>query len=646
MATATMIDINTIVETLKRASDAYYNGGDPVMTDAEFDKLRDKLEELDPQNAFLTEVGAPKPSSVLGWPTHKHRVLMGSLAKVKTKEEFDKWAEGKGDEFLLSEKYDGSTVVATYKNGKLRTLATRGDGTEGENITPNAKQIKNVPADLGHDFSGEIRGEALLKISLFDKYFRPDGHSNPRNTSNGKVRDMKDNPLKSHIEVFWFDILPVDRDLKTEQDKWTLLHELGLSKHLTGKTLNAEEVWGVFTLYRDPFPNDPALNGDTRSLRQRLDYEIDGLVIKVNDLELQESFGITSNRPKGSLAIKFPSIEKQTIITDIVWSRGLTGVISPVAHLAPIEVGGVTIAKASLCGIEEIQRLGVGVGDTVIISRRNDVIPKVERVVSQVAGRADHQPPTHCELCQEELTRDGAYIVCLNEECQGEIYGNLMTWIKELKIKGFGPSMVRALIQEDIKDVPGLYTAGLDVFNRAAGSEKNGQRRYDALHAAGKDLRLSTFLPALNIRALGSTNGQRLEKKFKNLDGVLAATNEELQEIPGIKTNAKKIHGGLQKNIELIRTLAGLLTIKALDESGPLAGKSFCITGDLSMPRPKIHDWIKDQGGEVKGGVSKTLSYLVTSDPDSGTGKNKKADKYGVSKISEEDLYGIAGCRP
>lgn len=632
-----------LAEELKKATEAYYNN-EPIITDNEYDLLRDKLEELDPNHPFLSQVGAPKPSN--GWPAHKHRTLMGSLDKVKTKEDFIKWADEKGDKFLYSEKYDGSTVVATYQNGILQTLATRGDGSEGENITPNAKFIKNVPANLEQDFTGEIRGEAMLKISLFEKYFRPAGYSNPRNAANGKVRDMKDDPLKQYIGVMWFDIIPMDRDVKTESEKWKLLASLGLLGPKWGDpnrcsyVVTAEKAWEIFEQYRDP---NPIIKASRRSL---LDYEIDGLVIKVNDIDLQESFGVRSNKPKGALAIKFPSVEKETTVRDIVWNRGLTGVICPTAHLEPIEIGGVTITKASLCGIEEIQRLDVAIGDKVIVSRRNDVIPKIERVTVKGSNRKECQPPTECDLCQEPLVRDGAYILCLNETCQGEYYGNIMTWIKELKIKGFGPSMVRALIEEDVKNVVDLYQADKEVFHRAAGSEKNGERRYEALHKASKDLRLSTFLSALNIKALGSTNGQRLEKKFKTLEGIMGATVETLQEVSGIKTNAKKINEGLQKNKDLINQLSGLLTIKSLDESGPLAGKSFCITGDLSIPRPKVQDWIKEQGGEVKSGVSKGLSYLVTDDPDSGTGKNKKADKYGVTKITENELYELVGSKP
>lgn len=627
-----VIDVDTLVKYLCKASKAYYNG-EPFITDEEYDSLRDKLAEIDPDNPHLAEIGAPIITQS-GWPTHEHRTLMGSLAKVKTEEEFFKWAQDKGKLFL-TEKYDGSTVVATYEKGRLKVLATRGDGQTGENITPNAKNLQNIPQQLEEDFSGEIRGEAMLRISHFEHFFRPIGYSNPRNAANGKVRDMKEDPLKEHIEIMWFDILPTDRDLQTEEDKWILFSKLGLRTGYNVK-VDVDGAWKLFLKYRD--------GKDGHSARAQLDHEIDGLVVKANDLDLQESFGISSGRPKGALAIKFPSEEKETTVLDIKWNRGLTGVICPTAHLDPIEIGGVTIAKASLCGIEEIKRLDVAVGDKVIVSRRNDVIPKIERVVHRAENRVSHPAPTHCDLCQEELIRDGAYILCLNEECQGETYGNLMTWIKVLKIKGFGPSMIRALIEEGVKTIADLYSAEPEVFHRAAGSEKNGDRRYYALH--NKELRLSAFLSGLNIKALGTTNGQRLEKEFHTLDKILSASVEDLQKICGIKTNAKKIYMGLQNKKPLIQELSAKLEIKNLDESGPLAGKSFCITGDLSIPRPKIQDWIKELGGEVKSGVSKTLNYLITDDPNSGTSKNKKADKYNIPKLKEEELYQLAGCKP
>jgi DNA ligase (NAD+) len=343
--------------------------------------------------------------------------------------------------------------------------------------------------------------------------------------------------------------------------------------------------------------------------------------------------------------LKFPHIEKDTTVLDIVWGRGLSGVITPVAHLAPINIGGVTITKANLCGIEEIKRLDVAVGDQVVVSRRNDVIPKVERVLKRAATR-DTKQPSNCSECNEPLVRNGAYLMCLNVGCQGEIYGNLMTWLKEHQVKGLGPSIVRGLIGQGVTDVYGLYTAEPATYAIACNSEKNGLKRYQAVQASAKQMRVSTFLSALNITALGTTNGQRLEKQFKTLDGVLGATVEDLEGVPGIKTNAKKIHKGLQGASALISSLRNILEILDLDTSGPLAGKSFCVTGELSVPREKLHDWIRANGGETKTGVGKALSYLVTNTPGSGTGKNKKADKYGVAKITEDDLYEMVGSRP
>jgi len=639
MNTATKpINIDKLAQEYNKASDAYYNGT-PVMSDADFDALKDKIEKLDPDNSCLNQVGAPVPTD--GWPTHVHKSFMGSLKKIapdpddpdKQRREWFKWSDDKGDSFLLSLKYDGSTVVATYKDGELITLATRGNGEKGENITPNAMDI-GVPPMIQHPqhskFTGEIRGEAMLLISVFEKHCAPLGHRNPRNTAAGKTRSMKDDPLKKHIDVFWFDVISENVDLKTEEAKWQFLADAGMEPN-PPTAMDATEVWETFKRYRE-------------SGRAALNFEIDGLVAKINDLTLQESFGVVKGCPKGAMAFKFPHVEKDTTVVDIEWGRGLTGNYTPVGILDPINIGGVTITRVSLCGIEEIKRLDLAIGDRVVVSRRNDVIPKVERVLQRNTTR-DTKQPTKCVECDEKLVRNGAYILCMNADCQGEIYGNLMTWIREHQIKGIGPSILRGLIEQGITDIYGLYMAQIADYAIASGSEKTGLKRHNAVQASRK-MRLSSFLSALNIRALGTTNGQRLEKKFKSIDGVLAASIEDLQEVPGIKTNAKKIHKGLIGAAALIASLRSILEITDLDDSGSLAGKSFCVTGELSLPREDLHDWIRNNGGEIKSGVSKTTGYLVTNTPDSGTGKNKKADKYGCPKITEDQLYELAGNRP
>jgi len=624
-----------LVRRLQHLSACYYDGR-PLVSDAEYDAFRDELELIAPEHQFLSEIGAPAGSMSTAWPEHRHVSLIGSLNKIapnsddpdEMKREFLKWAEDKGP-ILLSEKYDGSTVVATYKNGAMQTLATRGDGIIGEDITINASKLKDVPLRVPDMFSGEVRGEAILFISDFEKHFKPEGFKNARNTANGKVRDQKTTGLQKYIRVLWFDVIPHDRDLELESEKWMLLQRLMRVK-CEPHVMSADETWQMYEYYRDEY-------------RSHLDYEIDGLVAKVNDLDNQESFGITNNRPKGTLALKFPPVKKVTVLKDVIWQQGLTGRINPVAILEPIDLGGVTIRRASLCNIDEIKRLKIQINDKVLVSRRNDVIPKIEKLVEASNNRQLITPPTHWD--GEELVRDGAYLVTMNMDSQGMVFGNIMTWIKVMKMKGFGPAVVRGLIDEGITNIADFYKAGVEIFDKAANSDKTGKKLFETKEK-NYEVRLGAFLAGLNIPTLGRTNSTRLEKEFKTLDNVLAADVQDLQGVRGIKTNAKKIKNGLDSRADLIKELRSKLIIADLDESGILAGKSICITGELSHPRALIQDWVRENGGEIKSGVSKTLSYLLTNIPNSGTSKNKKADKYSVPKITEEELYELVGNNP
>tara|TARA_R100001244_G_scaffold25113_4_gene25624 strand:- start:78905 stop:80842 length:1938 start_codon:yes stop_codon:yes gene_type:complete len=638
--------IQKLVKHLNRCDLAYYNQT-PLISDQDYDKLRDKLTSLDPSNPFLAKVGAPVVTTD-GRSKHTHKSLIGSLAKCKTKEEFMKWAEGKGP-LCVSYKYDGSTVVATYESGTLKTLATRGDGTIGEDITDNADLIGSksntyhfIPKQLTSDFTGEIRGEAILRLGRFEEFFKPAGYKNARNAANGKVRDMKRDDLIKWLEVVWFDIIPEDRDVKTEGEKWALIQELVNDDRPTTKSLamaqiqtDAEKAWEIFE--------------EVGKLRSGLDFEIDGIVVKVNDIDDQESFGVTSNRPNGAIAIKFPSLGAETFLESIEWNRGLTGVYAPTGILKSVDIGGVTIGRVSLCGMDEIRRLKIAPGDKVYITRRNDVIPKVEYVINRTPQpgtiRTPVKAPKTCNECDADLIQNGSYLICRNPDCQGEIFGSLMTWIQRLKIKGLGSSVLRSLIDEGVTDICKLYEAQEEVYEKATRSSKLAAKLYASVQST-TEVRLGTFLSGLCIPSLGATNGTRLEKRFNTLEAVVAASEEDLEGVPGIKTNAKKIRAGLDAKSDLIEGLAKILTIKTLDTSGPLAGHTVCVTGDLTVPRSKFQDWIRSLGGEVKSGVSKDLSYLITNAPASGTSKNKKADKYGVRKCTETDFYSLIGSSP
>lgn len=615
-------NVESLVKRLRELSDLYYNG-EAEVSDAEFDSLKEELEKIDPENDFLKEIGAPVTSGV--WPKKKHSTIMTSLGKVNTRDEFTHWCKDKGDDLFITEKADGCTVVASYIEGKLVSLATRGDGTEGENITPNAAWLKDVKKEI-KGFTGDLRGEAMLRREVFDKEFLPMGYKNPRNAANGKLREQKDTGLIKYIEIQWFDVMSDSTELKTENDKFSFLKKNGLNV-VAHQICNAEGAWKIFEDY-------------INKKRISLNYEIDGLVVKVNSLETQKELGISSGRPKGAVAIKFPAVEKMTVLEDVEWQRGLKGRFTPVGILKPVDIGGVTITRCSLHGMDQVEKLGVHIGDKVMVVRANDVIPQITRRVSDGERKIKIVGPSVCDSCDGELVEDGAYLLCVNKECPGELYGRLVAWVTKLNIMGIGPAIIVGLIEQGIKEIDELYTCDISVFDKASGSEKIGEKIWDELHNK-KEMPLRMFLNGLSIPTLGNTNSQRFETTFKTLDKVLSASVDEIGSIQGIKTNATKMWNGLKEKRGLIGRLRKLLIIKDLEESGgkPLSGKSFCITGALTKPRKEIESWIKDNGGETKSSVGKGLTYLVTNEPNSGSDKNAKADKYGVTKITEEELY-------
>jgi len=613
------------IATLRAWEDAYYNGT-PLVEDAVYDQERDRvvalLKKAHPTHPYLDEVGAPVPNHSQ-WAKFTHPTVMGSLFKVNDDTSLKKWAKGKGNTFFLSEKADGCTIVAYYEQGQLTTLATRGDGVTGEDITANARYFKNVRLQLGN-FTGTLRGEGVIRASIFKKHFEPLGLANPRNAASGKVRDTKNPHLKRYVEVLWFDVLS-DEDFETWGDKFRLIESLGLNTIPYYDDLSLDEAWSIYASY-------------VSKKRGLLDYWIDGLVIRVANIDQHDSFGITDKRPKGSRAIKFPAVGVQTILLDSEINRGKGGRFTPVGLIKPIVIDGTTVSRVSMHGPDWVHAMDVAIGDTVEVAKAGDIIPQIIRVIERPKNRKPVMFPTHCPLCDVKLIRNGAYLECQNKNCEGEQYGVLAKWLDKTGIKGIGDSILQALLVE-ISDVADLYEADYQVFSRAAaGSEKIGKKVHRAVQDA-RTVDLAVFLSALHIDSLGTTNGQRIANHFKTLDAVLQASVSDLQQIDGIDANAKRIIAGLRHKLVLIKRLQRLLDIEDVSE-GKLTGLSFCITGKMKSgkKRSEIESWIKDHGGLIKG-VDKNLSYLVTDSPDSGSSKNAKAGKYGVPKITEAQLY-------
>lgn len=609
--------VEALAAALKKASDAYYNAT-PIMTDAAFDAMVDQLRAAEPNHPFLKVIGAP----VIGaWPKKKHQYMMGSQDKVKTKEEFLHWAEGKGP-FVITDKMDGSTIAITYENGKLVNAVTRGDGTEGEDITPNVLSMQNVTLTI-RGFTGVLRGEMVIYLDDFQKFFAPKGYKNARNAANGVARDKSNNELIKHIRVIYFDVLGTALD--TELDKYAFCSKNQLDYVRIAGNLDAKAVWGLFE----------KITAD----RSATNWEMDGVVVKINDLATQAKLGDLNGRPRGQIAIKFEAQSKETKIAQIEWQVGRNGRITPVATLEPCDIGGVTITRCTLNNRNYVAQLGASVGATVMLTRANDVIPAITAVTKP--GNGITNEPTKCPSCGDDLEVEGAYLFCPMIECQGKTVGGLAKWLAATKMRGIGPSILAQLINNGITDPAKLYAADRSDFDRASGSDKLGEKIYHQVQES-RNIDLATFLYGLNIDHLGEINARRFEKHFRTLDAVLASDINGIAQVQGVKTTADDIFHALASKITLIKELAPQLIFKTLQDKGPLAGKSFCITGELSEGRDEVHEWIRSKGGEVKTSVSKNLDFLVTNDTGSGSSKNVKAASLGVKVISEDEMRKMA----
>lgn len=606
----------SLIDLLKTASDSYYNNT-PLMSDAEYDALVDQLKALDPNNDFLKTIGAPVTGA---WPKIKHKYTMGSQDKVKTKEDFLAWAKDKGP-LVITDKMDGSTIAISYENGKLVSGVTRGDGEEGEDVTPNVLRMQNIKSEI-EGFTGVLRGEVMIDISTFNQYFAPAGYKNPRNAANGLARDKSESDLVPHIKVAYFDVISEDGSITTEIAKENFIRKAGLKYvFIRGPYADHEATWSQFEA--------------RTAIRPTLDWEIDGMVVKIDSLEEQQSLGDLNGRPRGQIAIKFEAQSKESTVKDIQWQVGRNGRISPVAILEPTDIGGVTITRCTLNNKDYIEALNISVGARVLVTRNNDVIPGITKLVT--AGNGATNEPTNCPTCNGVLERDGAYLLCAMLDCQGKVIGDLAIWIRATKIKGVGPNVLAALIDAGVDDAYKFMIAEREKFHDACKGEKNGDKLYEQVKAL-KKMELATLLYGLNIPHCGEINSRRLEKHFKTLPAILAASAAELAEVEGIKTTSEDIWVSIHNKLEMISNISEIIDILRPVDKGPLAGKSFCITGELSLGRESVHDWIRTKGGEVKTSVSKTLDYLVTNDTGSGSSKNKKAASLGVKIINEDDL--------
>jgi DNA ligase (NAD+) len=634
-------------ELARRLADhraAYYRGA-PTVSDAAYDALEDELRRLAPAHPLLARVGAPPVDRE--WEKARHEIPMGSLNKVTSETELDEWLtrceellakEGRGGiahDLFVAEKLDGLSVELIYRGGDLSDGITRGDGEVGERITSNVRRMRGVPARIAHPGRLSVRGEIILRISDRAAHF-PD-YTSTRNAAAGTARRL-DGGGCEHLTVLCYDLAAedavaadADARITSEEAKIALLRRLGFATPhcYTG---DAAAVRAVYHEYAE-------------GKRAALDYEIDGLVVRVNDLAVQAELGELHRRPRGAVAFKFASPVKLTTVVAVRWDTGPSGRVTPVADVLPTELVGAVVRRASLHNLGRVRELGVGVGDEVLLSRRNDVIPYIEEVVQHVGTPV--APPETCAACGARLEQSGEYLLCRNDACPARVEGRIKNWIDAVGAMEWGEKLVHTLVEKGMVRQPrDLYRLTVDDI---AALERHGQK--SAENAIGQlrsrlPLELPTFLAGLGIEGFSIQTARLLVAAgFDHIDKLLAAGEGDLAAVPGLgEIKARNVVAGLRARAETIANLrAQGIEPAAAKQGGPLAGKSFCITGKQSRPRKEIEQLIGDHGGRVLGGVSQGLDYLLIDDPESTSSKAVKARKLGTKLISEGELMAMIG---
>ena len=616
--------IQQLEQKIIQARNDYYNH-QPKYTDQVYDAWVDELRALDPINKAITAVGAPIVPSE--WKKAKHQIPMGSLDKVNTPDELNKWVDTLPDsKLLITEKLDGLSIEVIYENSKLVQAITRGNGEIGEDITVNVAKMVGVPSTLKDNFSGSLRGEIIMKKSVHKQYFSD--KANPRNAASG-VSKRLDGVDVDKLDVLFYQALG-DMDFGAEQAQFVWLINQGLNTPNWWVVKTADDVNKKWRKYQD-------VNRDT------LDYDIDGLVVRVDDLEKQMALGDKDMRPKGAIAFKFDNEARESTIQDIIWQVGNSGRITPVAILSPVILVGATITRASLYNQAYIDELGLDVGAVVLVSRANDVIPRVEEVIKGTG--TVRGGPDSCPQCQSETKIDGENLICTNSKtCPAQVVGRIKNWVSELNLLEWGDALIDKLVESGkVKTVADLYKLTIDdIANLDRLGEKTAKKCLDILWA-NNEISLDIFIGGLSIPMIGSSSirtimnaGCDTLEKFGQLNA------SQFEQVSGIgPTKAKCLEDGLKDNQQLILAILNNGVKIKTKVYGKLTGCKIAITGSIKTKRADLEKFIVDNGGENKSSVGKSCTHLVIADVNSTSSKAVAARKLGIKLVDEESLLNL-----
>ena len=648
--------MNELVALLNRYATEYYTSDNPSVSDSEYDRLYRELVEL--ESAYPDQVLADSPTHRVGgkvldgFEKYSHQYPLYSLQDAFSREELEAFdarvrKEVAHPTYICELKIDGLSISLTYENGILVAGATRGDGSVGENITENLKRVKDIPLTLPEELDITVRGECYMPRASFDQVNQARQENgepefaNPRNAAAGTLRQLDTAVVaKRNLATFLYqEASPSTRDSQEKVLKH--LEQLGFvvnPKRIL--TENIDEIWDFIQ--------------EIGQKRENLSYDIDGVVIKVNDLAGQEELGFTVKAPKWAVAYKFPAEEKEAQLLSVDWTVGRTGVVTPTANLTPVQLAGTTVSRATLHNVDYIAEKDIRKDDTVIVYKAGDIIPAVLRVVeSKRVSEEKLDIPINCPSCDSDLLHfeDEVALRCINPRCPAQIMEGLIHFASRdaMNITGLGPSVVEKLFSANlVKDVANIYRLQEEDFLLLEGvKEKSASKLYQAIQAS-KENSAEKLLFGLGIRHVGSKASQLLLQHFHSIENLAQADPEEvasIESLGGVIAKSLQTYFATEGSEILLRELreAGVnLAYKGqtVVADAALSGLTVVLTGKLErLKRSEAKSKLESLGAKVTGSVSKKTD-LVVAGADAGS-KLQKAQELGIEVRDEAWLESL-----
>ncbi|WP_455256713.1 NAD-dependent DNA ligase LigA [Peptoniphilus asaccharolyticus] len=647
--------IKELVKLLNEHNYRYYTLDDPSVSDKEYDKLYDELKALEISTGIVLE---DSPTNRIGaeildkFEKHEHIHQLYSMNKAQSIEEVVSWHErnyrtaqlmGIELDYVVELKFDGLTINLTYRDGKLFTAATRGNGSVGEKILEQIKTIYSIPLTIDYKGTMEVQGEGLMPLKELDRYNETHDEKlkNARNAAAGALRNLDPKvTAQRNLTANFYNIGYIEgMEFKSDLDMKAFLREnrFKVDSHYYYCKTMAEVIKKINMI------------GETRN---SLDILIDGVTVKVNNFELREKLGYTNKFPRWAIAYKFEAEEVVTKLLDVVWNVGRTSKVTPSAILEPVEIGGVTIQRATLNNYDDILRKEVEIGGNVILRRSNDVIPEILGSVPTDEETQKIDKPVNCPYCGSELYQDGVHIFCPNTmSCVPQLVSRLTHFASRdaMNIEGLSEKTISQLLSElNIREIPDLYRLNSEDLLKLRGFKDKKVNNLLSAIENSKKVNLNNFIYAIGIRNVGIKSATDLANYYKTFDNFRQAEYDDLVQIEDMGPitakdiveflNDEKISASIDELIEL-----GVTPIyeEVVMESSAFTDKKVVITGTLSMPRKELESILESKGAKIVSAVSKNTDYVIAGE--SAGSKYQKAIDLNIKVIDEEELNKILG---